>query len=125
MNIRTLNGLFAIAALAVILLTGPGCSTPLQNTINTERVVITTVDAGMNMWHDYVTIHRSDGKVTQQMIDIVRVDYSRYLSAQIVAKAAILRAKADPSNVVDTSMADRAVNEAKTELLAVLNQFIK
>ena len=116
-----------IAALLSIATGFYGCATtPIQGSIKAEAILITSVDTGMLLWHDYVFAHLSDGKVTQKQIDSVRAAYSTYYNAQQVAKAAIMKVLTNVStNQVDVNMANNAVEDAKQSLLNILNQYIK
>ncbi len=123
---RTLN-LLLIAILCVTLLNAAGCSTSkTQNAIKAEGALITTVDTGMGLWRDYVTLHVSDGKVTQKQIDTVRLAYNSYYAAQQVAKAAIEKVMSGVStNQADIATANAAVANAEAQLLSILNTYIK
>lgn len=104
-----------------------GCSTsPVQATIKAEGALITSVDVGMNMWHDYVVLHLTDGKVTQKQIDTVKEYYNTYVSAQVIAKAAIEKALASGStSSEDVTIVNNAVTSAEQSLLSVLNHYVK
>lgn len=115
---------FAISGFVVT-----ACKTnPIQATIKAEGALITSVDVGMSMWHDYVVIHLTDGdgKVTQKQIDTVKQYYNTYVSAQNIAKAAIEKALASGStNSVDVDIANSAVTSAEQSLLSILNHYVK
>jgi len=104
-----------------------GCaSSPVQTTIKSEQVLIVSVDTGMQIWHDYVVAHLTDGKVTQKQIDTVRNAYNDYYAAQQAAKAIIEKVLTNVStNQADVDVANAAVDNAKQALLSILNQYIK
>lgn len=103
-----------------------GCSTtPVQATIKSEGILIVSVDAGMNAWHDYVVDHLTDGKVTQKQIDIVKQAYNTYWNAQQVAKAAIKLALKDPTKQSDVDSANASLKTAEASLISILNQYLK
>lgn len=120
-----------VKAWAVALVIGTavivGCkSTPVQTAVKSEAVLITSVDVGMNMWHDYVVLHLTDGKVTQKQIDTIKEAYNGYVIAQSVAKAAIEKIISNVStNQTDVTTANQAVQSAENDLLSLLNLYIK
>lgn len=116
-------GLAAWPSLVVIT----GChTTPVQVSIKSEGVLITSVDVGMNLWHDYVVAHLTDGKVTQKQIDTIHTAYDSYVAAQSVAKAVIEKVISNVStNQTDATTANQAVQSAENDLLSLLNLYIK
>lgn len=113
--------------LCSVLVFQPGCgTTPVQTTIKAEGVLITSVDTGMNLWHDYVVAHLTDGKVTQKQIDTVKNGYNAYVTAQSVAKAAIEKLLAGTgATQADVDTANAAVKTAEQSLISTLNTYIK
>ena len=100
-----------------------GCSTQAVNTsVTTERVLIASVNTGMNVWRDYVVA----GKATQSQIDTVHTAYDTYYNAQQMAKAAIEKAlAANNPNDPNIAVANASVAQAEQALLNILNQYIK
>lgn len=120
---RTLQTIIICAVLAITATFSNGCATtPIQSTIKAEGVLITSVDTGMNLWHDRVIA----GKATQSQIDAVHTAYDAYYDAQMVAKAAIEKVLAGQStNPNDVNTANLAVQNAETQIINLLNQYIK
>lgn len=117
---------FACALLSGIALMSGCGTTPVQATIKSEAVLITSVDVGMNLWHDYVVAHLTDGKVTQNQIDTIKQAYNGYVLAQAVAKATIEKVLTNVStNQVDVTTANQSVQSAENDLLSLLNLYIK
>lgn len=99
-----------------------GCATTTTGKIiQSEGVIITSVDTGMMMWRDQVVA----GKATQQQVDNVHKYYDDYYAAQLIAKAALEKyvTKTD-TNEVDVVTANTAVANAETTLLNLLNSYI-
>ncbi len=117
----------AMIVAVIITAASTGCKTSdVQNTIKAEGVLITAVDTGMNVWHDYVVAHLTDGKVTQAQIDTVKTAYNAYADAQAVAKAAIEKLLTHQGGTQsDVDAANAAVTAAEIKLLSIFNQFIK
>ena len=116
-----------IAIAAIFSITTPGCATkPVQKVIQTEGVLITTVNTGMEIWADYVNRHLTDGKVTQKQLDTIKDAYAAYYVAQMVAKATIEKILANVStNTMDVTTANQAVTVAEINLIQLLNLYIK
>lgn len=113
--------LISIALLACSLILIQGCgSTPVATANNAEAVVITSVNAGMSLWHDYVV----QGKATQAQVDQVKTAYTTYYNAQLIVKAALEQATTS-TNAFDITNQTQAVTSAETALLSILNQYLK
>lgn len=114
-----------IVALAVGLLLA-GCKSPTTAIVQTEGVLITTVDTGMKTWDMYVTVHQNDGKVTQAEVNAVHSAYNTYYYAQEMSKAALESYIANnTTNSAAILTANQSVVTAETALLSLLNQYIK
>lgn len=124
---KKLNIVIVAGALLILPLTGATCKpSQVQTTIKAEGVLITSVDTGMELWRDYVTMHQSDGKVTQAQIDKVHQAYNAYYAAQQSAKAAIERVMVlNSTNSADAITAQTAVISAEQSLLNLLNEYLK
>lgn len=121
---------FVLALIAVALFfdtVTTGCKTSqVQTTIKAEAILIKSVNTGMSIWRDYVVAHQTDGKVTQAQVDAVKQAYEAYYAAQQTAKAVIEKILSNVStNDADVSIANAAVANAETELLKLLNSYIK
>lgn len=99
-----------------------GCATTTTGKIiQSEGVIITSVDTGMMMWRDQVVA----GKATQAQVDTVHKYYDVYYTAQLTAKGALEAYVAHTdTNEVDVVTANTAVANAETALLNLLNQYI-
>ena len=117
---KQLLPLFLSLILATVIYSG--CKSPVQTAIKAEGVLIVSVDTGMNLWHDRVVA----GKATQSQVDAVHKAYNAYYDAQMTAKAVIEKVLTNVStNSADVTMANLAVANAESSLLALLNQYIK
>lgn len=115
--------LVIIGALSIAVSCGiQGCATSTTGKIiQSEGVIITSVDTGMMMWKDQVVA----GKATQAQVDNVHKYYDVYYTAQLSAKAALEAYVAHTdTNEVDVVTANTAVANAETSLLNLLNQYI-
>jgi hypothetical protein len=117
-----------IGLAAVLMLAGittmeiTGCkTTPVNVAVQSEGVIITSVDTGMMIWSDYVRA----GKATQSQVDTVKDCYQHYYDAQMLSKAALEMyiAKAT-TNTTDIVTANAAVSVAMQTLLNNINQYL-
>ena len=104
-----------------------GCknTSPTTAIVKSEAIIVTSVDTGMKIWHDYVVAHLTDGKVTQKEIDTVATAYNAYYTAQLAVKATLEQVILTGStNTVDIATANASVINAETSLLALINKFL-
>jgi hypothetical protein len=94
----------------------------VQPIVQSEGVIVTSVDTGMKLWSLYV----NSGNATQAQVDQVKAAYVTYFNAQNAAKALLETATVSGStNSVDLSTANTAVVTAENSLLAILSTYLK
>src|ERR1035437_8843236 len=93
--------LILASLLAVTLVvSSTSCSTsPTAAIVTSEAVVITSVDTGMKVWHDWVVA----GKATQSQVDAVKKAYNYYYDAQQVAKAGLEMSLVSGTNTISAT----------------------
>lgn len=118
-----LAALLCIAVDATVLLWTPGCGTNAPTkAAQAEQLVIHSVNDGMTEWATFVNA----GKAKQSQIDRVKTAYNAYYAAQVTAKAVIEKAIAKDPNTTqaDLDTANKAVKDAETSLIGLLNSFL-
>ncbi len=107
--------------LAIVTFTGCGTNAPTK-AAQGEQILITAVNDGMTEWAAYVNA----GKAKQSQIDLVKISYNSYYTAQQTAKAVIEKviSKDPTATVADVGTANQAVKDAENALLVLLNSFI-
>lgn len=101
-----------------------GCgATPATKAAQGEKILIQTVNDGMQEWAAYVKA----GKASPALIQKIKTLYNAYYDAQQVAKAAIEKsiASAPGTSPADVDTANQAVKNAEQALLSALNQILR
>lgn len=100
-----------------------GCTTTQQSVaIKTEGVIVVTVDTGMKAWATYV----NSGKATIAQVNAVENAYNNYYTAQVAAEAALVAVVSNTStNTADINIANTYVTAAESQLLTLINSYIK
>lgn len=120
---KTLNKIVLVTMLSITpILIGSGCgSTPVTTANKANAIVITSVNAGMTLWKDYV----NSGKATQAQINAVKSFYTTYYNAELAVKAALeLSISTTNSNAADMANVNASVASAEKALLDILNQYL-
>lgn len=125
------NNLFMIP-LALLILGAPlvttGCkTTPAVAAYKAEGVVITTVDAAMQAWAEYI----KSGHGTQAQLDTVKADYETYYNAQLIVKVTIQKyilltnqSQDTTQAAADLATANASLSTAETALITIINTFL-
>jgi ABC-type sugar transport system substrate-binding protein len=109
------------AALAITANLTTGCgSTPATKAAQAEKIIITSVNDGMQEWAAYVNA----GRAKKSQIDKVHTAYNDYYAAQLVAKAVIEKATSGPVTQAEIETANKSVTDAEVALLAILNSYL-
>lgn len=113
-----------ICLIGLFVASFPGCAqTPAGKVVQAERVVVTSVDVGMQQWAVYVKA----GKATQEQVDQVKVYYGIYYMAQLTAKAALEKwvSSGTVNDATGAAQAQVSVQQAEAQILALLNQYLQ
>jgi hypothetical protein len=107
---------------AASLLTDGCADTAATKAVKTERVIITSVNIGVKQIVNAINA----GKLTQKQCDQFKAAYVAYTDAQKLAKAAIekLNAASSGATTADVDLANAAVADAETALLAFINSVL-
>lgn len=103
-------------ALLAVTLVMYACSTALK----TNGVVITTADAGMQVWAGYTQTH----KVSAAQILTVSNAYVAYYNSELVLSNAFMVAVTQTNNSLLQTLTQTA-NQSQANLIAIIQEFTK
>lgn len=109
--------LFVLAIATSVALTG--CKSPEATAYKVDGTIITTVDAAMMAWRDYVLA----GKATQTQVDTVKAAYRRYYDAELIFEQGVIAYKSAPDDS-KLKLAQATVVAAEQPLIDLVKSFL-